>query len=82
METPNQALSDAARAMGRVRSRRKTEAARANGKLGGRPRNKPAPALEPEQAQPKPIHERAELYNPPPRVHVPRLLFAAKEGAE
>ena len=55
METPNNPLSDAARAMGRVRSKRKAEAARANGKLGGRPRNNPAP----EQAQPEPQQETA-----------------------
>jgi hypothetical protein len=40
MTTP---LSDAARAMGRARSDKKTAAARANGKLGGRPRKRSTP---------------------------------------
>jgi len=41
-------LTDAARAMGSVRSTRKAAASRANGKLGGRPATKkPAPAVQP-----------------------------------
>jgi hypothetical protein len=52
METSDKTLSDAGRAMGSVRSARKTAAARINGKLGGRPRNHPAPEpAQPRQAQ-------------------------------
>ncbi len=46
-----QAVSEAARALGRVRSERKAEASRRNGKLGGRPRKAPEPSIGKKYSQ-------------------------------
>jgi hypothetical protein len=60
MKTP---IQEAASLMGQVRSARKAAASRANGKLGGRPRNdapQPAPPVEATPQGPMLIIPRGE----------------------
>ena len=62
-------IKDAAAAMGRVKSPAKAAASRANGKLGGRPRNSAAPVSTAPVAAPKSDSQ-------------PRLLLNAETAPE